>query len=208
MMLKAAPTKEKSKITSIWSYPLLVRIHAFIHAVEFFRGDTPLSLLHQYWFLELSYLESTITAQNYTKPTAENSFLHLSSCHHLRWVKNVPKSKFCHLRHNCTRLEDYNTQSVSLKQELVGKGYPPDLIDQAHLCYNTEDVPEPKSRIKDNVGVKFITQYHTKHWRMESVFKRHWSMLQQDPHLKTTISTVPQFAYRKEPNIKEKVAHQ
>lgn len=41
---------------------------------------------------------------------------------------------------------------------------------------------------------------------MESVFKKHWSILQQDPYLKSIIPTIPQFTYRKAPNIEGKVA--
>lgn len=76
--------------------------------------------------LELSHLESTMIAKNYTKPTDGNSFLLFSSCHSPRWLKNVQKSQFCCLRYNCSRLEDYTTQSISLKicrQRLPSRPY-------------------------------------------------------------------------------------
>lgn len=93
-----------------------------------------------------------------------------------------------------------------MKQTFVDKVYPADVIDQAYMFYNTEVIPKPKPQLQENAEVRFITQYQNKHRRMESVLKRHWSRLQQDPPLKTTISMVPQFSYRKAPNIKGKVA--
>lgn len=89
--------------------------------------------------LELSHLESTITAKSYTKSKSGN--LHFTSCHH----HNVPKSQFCSLRHNFTR-KNYNIQRVPPKQTFLEKGYPSDLIDQAHMVYNTNNIPKPKQR--------------------------------------------------------------
>lgn len=93
-----------------------------------------------------------------------------------------------------------------MKQKFIEKGYPPDLLDQAQQFYNTDEIPESKTRISDNSGVRFVTQLHAKHWKMEGIFKQHWSILQQDPQLENTIPAVPQFAYRKVPNIKRKTA--
>lgn len=31
---------------------------------------------------------------------------------------------------------------------------------------------------------------------MENIFKKHWSILTQDPHLSSSLPTVPTFAYR------------
>lgn len=47
-----------------------------------------------YLDLELSYEGNAIIAKKFTKSTAVNSYLHYSSCHHPRWINNVPKSQF------------------------------------------------------------------------------------------------------------------
>lgn len=41
---------------------------------------------------------------------------------------------------------------------------------------------------------------------MERIIKKHWSILAQDPHLAPSLPAVPQFAYRRAPNVKTKIA--
>lgn len=82
--------------------------------------------------LELFFASNKIHAKNFTKPTAGNSFLHYNSCHHPRWLNNIPKSQFCRLKKNCTRSEDYDIQSQALKDKFLKKGFPVDLVETAH----------------------------------------------------------------------------
>lgn len=132
--------------------------------------------------LELFHINNLFTANNYRKPTAGYSFLHYSSSHHPRWVKYVPKSQFHHLRHNCTRLDDYKLQCTTLKKKFPDKGYPPNFIDEAHSLYQTEYFPTSRKQSSEPV-TRYITQYHVSHRKMENVFKKHWSILTQNPHL-------------------------
>lgn len=44
--------------------------------------------------LELCHDNETIYAKNFIKPTAGNSFIHYTSCHHPRWVNNISRSQF------------------------------------------------------------------------------------------------------------------
>lgn len=69
--------------------------------------------------LTLSHHNGTTHSQNYTKPTAGNSYLHYKSCHHRHWIKNIPKSQYCLPKHNCAKDKDYVTRN------------PPTLIDEA-----------------------------------------------------------------------------
>lgn len=71
--------------------------------------------------LELFSAGNKIHAKSFTKPTARNSFLHYNSCHHPRWLNNIPKSQFCRLKKNCTRSEDYDIQSQALKGKFLEK---------------------------------------------------------------------------------------
>lgn len=41
---------------------------------------------------------------------------------------------------------------------------------------------------------------------MEQIITKHWSILTQDPHLSSSLPTVPKFAYRRAPNVKAKIA--
>lgn len=85
--------------------------------------------------LELCHKDRSIYTKNFVKPTAGNSYLHYSSCHHPRWVNNIPRSQYCHLWKNCTRDDDYTTQGQFLTQKFKDKGFPTPLADEAFFQY-------------------------------------------------------------------------
>lgn len=87
------------------------------HGLTFTSEHHPLQLA--FLDLLLFHEDGKILAKNYAKPTAGNSFLHHQSCHHPRWISNIPKSQFCRLRRNCTRQLDYITEGSLLKQKLL-----------------------------------------------------------------------------------------
>lgn len=158
--------------------------------------------------LKLFWIGKEIHAKNYTKPTAGNSFLHYNSCHHPLWLNNVPKSQFCRLKKNCTLKNDYDTEGKILKEKFLEKGFPVDLVDTAYQQYkSTSSIENPRPRPNtQKSNLRFIIQYHTQHKQMENIVKKHWPLLLQDEHLLPTLPNRPQFAYRKAPNIKSKVA--
>lgn len=106
-----------------------------------------------------------------------------------------------HLRHNCTRLDDYKQHSFTLKKTFLDKGYPLNLTGS---FYQTESMPISTKKTPESI-TRFITQYHASHRKMDNIFKKHWSILTQDPHLTTSLSTLPKFAYRKALSVKSKI---
>lgn len=66
---------------------------------------------------------------NYLKPTDQNAFIPLGSCHHKSWLCNIPRSYFVRLRRNCTEEEDFITQSQVLSSRFQQKGYDKSSLD-------------------------------------------------------------------------------
>lgn len=153
--------------------------------------------------LELFFAGKEIHAKNFTKPTAGNSFLHYKSCHHPQWLNNIPKSQFCRLKKNCTRNDDYENQSKTLKEKFLDKGFPADLVETAYFLYkNTPPSSCPSTHgDKNRNNLLFVTQFHFRHRQMESILRRHWPLLLQDELLLPVLPNNLKFAYRKAPNI-------
>lgn len=101
--------------------------------------------------LELYHKNHTIYAKNYSKLTAGNSFLHYQNCHLPQWINNILKRQLCCIRHNCTRDEDYITQSVQLTHKCLEKGYPQPLLEQAFLLYRAIPL-RPGTAQKRDIG--------------------------------------------------------
>lgn len=160
--------------------------------------------------LLLCHDQQTIYTQNYNKPTAGNSYLHFKSCHHPRWINNIPKSQFCRLKQNCTRTEDFTTHGNYLTKKFLEKGYPPKLIDDAFTFYQEN---EPRNNRKEGnlldphkQPLRFTTKFHNRYKQMEHILKKHWPILQADPHLKASIPDRPLVSYRRARNLKNNIA--
>lgn len=147
--------------------------------------------LQSFLDLTLYHHEGKILSKNYTKPTAGNSFLHHKSCHHPRWINNIPKSQ---LHRNCTRETDYIEQGSHLKQKFIEKAFPPLLVVEAFNFYLSDHSVQSKDPNQPlGQPVRFVTQFHTKHKEMVHILSKHWSILLEDPQLKPTIPSKPKF---------------
>ncbi|KAM5129386.1 vomeronasal type-2 receptor 26-like [Mantella aurantiaca] len=52
--------------------------------------------------------------KSFFKETDRNSFIPTDSCHHPKWKDNIPKGQLLRMRRNCTKIEDYQTQSRTM----------------------------------------------------------------------------------------------
>lgn len=64
----------------------------------------------------------------------------------------------------------------------MDKGYPESLIDQAYKHYLQDDLPKIEKEAFDQ-SVCFTTKFHTDFKKMETLFKKYWPILLEDPHL-------------------------
>lgn len=66
---------------------------------------------------------------NYFKPTDRDAYVPLESCHHSFWLCNIPRGQFIRLKGNCTRKEDFISQSQVLSSRFQQKEYDKNTLD-------------------------------------------------------------------------------
>lgn len=79
--------------------------------------------------LEIELESRQFKFQTHFKTTDRNSFIPTDSCHHMSWLKSVPRSQFLRLRRDCTSIDTYLSQASLLKQRLLEKGYDKSAVD-------------------------------------------------------------------------------
>lgn len=107
----------------------------------------------------VNYLEIILTnegdkviTKNYFKSVDCNSLLEFQSCHHKKWLTNIPHGQFQRLRRNCTNDKDYVTQSSILKKRFKDKKYPKTIVNEAFIragLLSQEHCGKPKSNHDD-----------------------------------------------------------
>lgn len=115
---------------------------------------------------------------NHFKPTDRNAFILLESCHHNRWLRNIPRGQCIRLRRNCTQEEDFISQSQVLSTRFQQKGY-----DQSILENEIEKVRNIESNtlslnisgISQNTTtqMRMILDFNFQHKKFEKIVQRH-----------------------------------
>lgn len=113
--------------------------------------------------------------KNYFKKVDSNSFLDYGSCHHRKWLQNIPYGQFCHIRCNCSKDVDFKQQSSILQKRFQEKKYLAKIIQNAFQkanCLTQENSLAPKISKKDitnnKFGSSFITTFKFQHKKNQS----------------------------------------
>ncbi|OCT70275.1 hypothetical protein XELAEV_18037196mg [Xenopus laevis] len=146
------------------------------------------------------------------KPTDCNGYILRTSCHHKKWLKNIPYSQFNRIRRNCSKNIDYEKESVILTEQFKEKGYEDTVIKHAKiLCdkknrnemLENKNKKEKKRTTPDNNFIQFITTYNNSNKELETIIQRHWHILLKDKDLQEHLSTNPRIIYKKPRTIKQ-----
>lgn len=170
---------------------------------------------HTINFLDLNIRSEgdTLVTSTYFKATDRNSFIPRDSCHHRPWLDSVPKSQFIRMRRNCTRVDDFDTQTRMLRNRLCDKGY--DLttlnnkIEEVRMLDRDSllvDRPRMAERDPGNLICPFSTRYSQQHFSVKKLIRKHWHMVKNDPVLGTVLPDKPCLIFRGAPPIKQLVA--
>lgn len=169
--------------------------------------------------------DGTISSKTHFKPSGGNSYLHASSNHHPRWIRNIPFGQFCRLHRTCTKRLDYEEQGAILKRKFAEKGYKEDLIEEAFMKYwllyasdNTRKLPvasnnkisrrlhtlEDQQKLQHTA--RFSTTYSTRAFEIQHVLQKNWKILRQDPVLKDILPERPEVVFRKPMDLRGLIA--
>lgn len=99
------------------------------------------------------------------------SYLHYASCHHLTWQNIIPKGEILRFKRNCSRIQDYVTQSKTL------------ITVKRRGNLKTFTAPSEHAR--------FITGFNCNFRAISSSMKNNWHILCANPKLGPHPTSVP-----------------
>lgn len=128
-------------------------------------------------FLDLEIFKEgqCFKTRTFFKPTDRNGYIPMDSCHHRSWLCNIPRGQFIRLRRNCSKEEDYFTQSNILAERFRQKGYNTENItkeihtvgklDRATLV---TDIKKSKE-VRQDYEFKMILDFNIQHKKFEKI---------------------------------------
>ena len=156
-----------------------------------------------------SIISSQITTDLYKKPTDRNQYLMTSSCHPAHVTNNIPFSLALRIVRICSNESNRDIRLDELNQLLLSRNYKPGIIRTA--IERAKSIPrvEALNRVEKSAVTRrpvFVLHYDPRLPSVTGIVKKHWrTMVSTDPHLKEVFPLPPLVAYKRPPNIKEKL---
>ena len=143
----------------------------------------------------------------YRKETDRNQYLLPSSCHPKATSSSIPYSLSLRIVRICTNSEKRDQRLKELKQLLLARDYPENLIDSA--IEKARKIPRKVALLKvrnkksQNRPV-FALKYDPRLPSISTIGAKHWrEMICQDQYLKKVFPQPPLTAYRRQNNIRD-----
>ena len=153
----------------------------------------------------LSVINGKIDVDLYKKKTDRSQYLLRESCHNRGVTLNIPYSLSLRIIRICTNKEKALLRLQELKQVLLARKYPLDIIDGA--INKALKVPRKVALLKvvkktsKNRPV-FALQYDPRLPAIQSIQAKHWrSMVVQDQYLADCFKQPPLTAFRRQTNL-------
>lgn len=115
------------------------------------------------------------------------------------------------MRRNCTFTEDYKKQALDLRDRFLDRGYPREVLNQAHkkaLNSNRSDLLKPKTNNDTNVKTRIIGTFDDQANRVQSILRKYWGILKLYPMIiDEFIPAYPSITYRRGMSIGDHMVH-
>ncbi|OCT58440.1 hypothetical protein XELAEV_18002112mg [Xenopus laevis] len=163
----------------------------------------------------VNFLDLTISVDNnslitnlYRKPTDTNGFILKNSCHHKKWLNNIPLSQFNRAKRNCSKKEDYDNECQILRKQFREKGYSEKIVEDVKIKCDQKDRGEMlknpvKRKHNKNDSIPFITTYNCSRNKFEKILQKHWHILKKDKDLSHHLTEKPKILYKKPQTLKQ-----
>ena len=152
--------------------------------------------------------EGKIVTDLYRKETDRNQYLLTSSCHPAHTTQNIPFSLALRIVRICTLPEDREKQFLELSNLLLSREYKSGVIknaiEKARVIPRSEAIKR-MVRKKTNQRPVFVIYYDPRLPSIAKIVSRHWRTMKQDPYLAEVFPLPPLVAYKRPPNIKDKL---
>ena len=146
-------------------------------------------------------LQTTI----YTKPTDAHQYLSYNSCHPTHQKKSIPWGQALRLRRICSTVEEYNKHSSELLKNLLDRGYPTKIVEEAiknARSISREQLIQPKEK-QEKTMIPFVVTFNPRNPPIKSILMNNKHILQNAPNLQHLANKNITVAYRKARSLRD-----
>lgn len=149
--------------------------------------------------------ENKLTTTLFCKSTAGNTVLDATSFHTTSLKNSIPYRQYLRLRRNCST-DAFFKEAGLLQDCLLSRGYSRSCLKKAYNKAMRQSrailLPKPKPRDSSN-PTRIIMRFSRQHVTVKNILQKHWSILTDDPTLKTLLPKQPSITFRRATSLKD-----
>ena len=149
--------------------------------------------------------KSILDVKTHYKPTETFQYTHYSSCHPPGVKRVFIKGEAIRLLRTNSSEKNFQEAMCNFKTRLEARGYPKSLIEKPYL---KSPLPKGKGHLKNKQKttrckiMPFVT-YHPRVKNLKQILMQHWSLIQNQPLLKSIYKTPPIISYKRGKSLKD-----
>ena len=149
--------------------------------------------------------ESILDIKTHYKPTETFQYTHFNSCHPPGVKNGFIKGEAIRLLRTNSSKTTFEESLVKFKQRLRTRGYPKTVIERSLSGVNFAARPSAltqKKKANERI-LPFVTTYHPAVNNLKQTLMEQWSLIQNQPLLKTIYLNPPIISYKRGKSLKD-----
>lgn len=154
--------------------------------------------------------ENILDIKCFTKPTEKFQYLHQNSNHAKSCFKSFIKGEGIRILRNTSDPDNFNERINLFTEKLIQRGYKIAFVNKIlRNISHTERLNKLTNKETsinkntDNYNISFITQYHANAENLQTIIRKHWHLIQDNPQFKNLFDKKPTIAFKRNRNIGE-----
>ena len=148
---------------------------------------------------------SILDIKTHFKPTETFQFTHFASCHPPGVKYGFIKGEAIRLLRTNSSKKTFEESLVKFKQRLKARGYPENTIERSLSEVNfasRQSALTQKKKSHERI-LPFVTTYHPAVKNVKQILMEQWSLIQDQPLLKTIFKNPPIISFKKGKSLKD-----
>ena len=150
--------------------------------------------------------EAILDVKTHFKPTETFQYTHYSSCHPPGVKRGFIKGEAIRLLRTNSSENNFQEAMCNFKTRLEARGYPKNLIEstlsEVSFAGRQSALKKQTKQTKGKI-MPFVTTYHPGVKNLKQILMQKWSLIQNQPLLKTIYTTPPIISYKKGKSLKD-----
>ena len=149
---------------------------------------------------------SILDINTHYKPTETFQYTHFASCHPPGVKHGFIKGEAIRLLRTNSSKKTFEESLFKFKQRLRSRGYPENIIERSLsgvTFASRQSALAQKTKKGHERLLPFVTTYHPAVKNLKQILMEHWSLIQNQPLLKTIFEKPPIISYKKGKSLKD-----